>query len=500
DLAFITSALLNTEQVYYVKEAICFKRRRNTPILNPSLNQSKLEHRIEDFLEIFLLLREKYDNNILNKYLDKQFLNFYKKVIAIYFKNSKNVDKIYDDLTKCARLLDDNFLLNYGMILRREVSLLRKNNIKKFKRHNNLLQFLREFKGGLKSKERFNAFIYHRFFLKLKPKEKLVFFESFQGKSYSDNPKYIYEFLVKQDMKLRCVWSVNQKLDIPYKATQVKRLSLRYFYLLARSKTWIINSRMPNYIQKGSSHVYLQTWHGTPLKRLAGDMENVHMPGTNAAKYKTNFYNETQKWNYLISPNGYSSNIFKRAFWFDGEMLEIGYPRNDVLYNKNNHEYINTLKKKMNIPLNKKVILYAPTWRDDEYYSKGEYRFNLKLNLKQMQKSLGEDYVIILRMHYFISTQLDISRFKGFAYDLSMHDDIGELYLIYDMLITDYSSVFFDYANLRRPILFFTYDLEKYRHTLRGFYIDMEKEVPGPLLTDTSEVIKSINEIEQVKK
>ena len=152
----------------------------------------------------------------------------------------------------------------------------------------------------------------------------------------------------------------------------------------------------------------------------------------------------------------------------------------------------------MGIPKDKKVILYAPTWRDDEYYESGKYKFDLKLDLRMMQKKLSDEYVVILRTHYFIADNLDVTGLEGFVYNLSKYDDIAELYLISDILITDYSSVFFDYANLKRPMLFFTYDLDKYRDVLRGFYIDMEKELPGPLLFTTEEIIDSIENINTV--
>src|SRR5699024_9176499 len=138
-----------------------------------------------------------------------------------------------------------------------------------------------------------------------------------------------------------------------------------------------------NYIEKSEDNLYLQTWHGTPLKSLAGDMEQVHMPNTTTEKYKKNFYAETQKWDYLVSPNNYSTEIFTNAFWFNNEFLENGYPRNDISYNKNNDRDINHLKSKMNLPLDKKIILYAPTWRDNEFYGKGKYKFNLKLDLER---------------------------------------------------------------------------------------------------------------------
>ena len=156
-------------------------------------------------------------------------------------------------------------------------------------------------------------------------------------------------------------------------------------------------------------------------------------------------------------------------------------------------------KKEIGVPLDKKVVLYAPTWRDDEFYSRGKYKFTLQLNLEKMKEELGDDYIVLLRMHYFIASQMDISEFEGFAYDFSNYDDIAELYLVSDILITDYSSVFFDYANLKRPILYYTYDLEKYRDTLRGFYIDIETEVPGPLLRSTDEVIDAIKNINDIR-
>ena len=150
------------------------------------------------------------------------------------------------------------------------------------------------------------------------------------------------------------------------------------------------------------------------------------------------------------------------------------------MYHPDREEIAADIKRKLNIPEGKKIILYAPTWRDDEYYGRGEYKFSLKLNLGLLKKELGDDHIVLLRTHYFIADHLDTTGVEDFAINVSKYDDITELYLISDILITDYSSVFFDYANLRRPILFYTYDLDKYRDMLRGFYLDIEKDVPGP--------------------
>jgi CDP-glycerol glycerophosphotransferase len=248
---------------------------------------------------------------------------------------------------------------------------------------------------------------------------------------------------------------------------------------------------------KRKGNIFLQTWHGTPLKKLVFDMDDI----TSASpKYKQQVYKQSRAWDYLIAPNAFCSETFPRCFMYENRLLETGYPRNDIMHAKDKDKMAAGIRKKLGIPLDKKTILYAPTWRDDEFYGKGQYKFELQLDLKRMQENLGDQFVVLLRTHYFIADSLDVSSYGGFAYNLSKYDDISELYLISDILITDYSSVFFDYANLKRPMLFYTYDLEKYRDILRGFYLDIEKEVPGPLLYTTEEVIDAVQNIDEVAR
>lgn len=328
--------------------------------------------------------------------------------------------------------------------------------------------------------------------------KKTVVFESFSGKQYSCNPRAMYEYMLEHKKDFNLIWSVNkqqkhlfEQQGIPH----VERLSLKWFLTMSRAGYWVTNSRMPSWVPKPKHTTYIQTWHGTPLKRLVADMEEVHMPGTDREKYIEGFHKEAKNWDYLLSPNSYSTKIFKRAFNFQGKVIEQGYPRNDDLVNRNNLKEINVLKSKHGIPEDKKVILYAPTWRDNEYYGPGQYKFKLQLDLQLMQKELGAEYVVILRMHSFVSELFSINEYKGFVYDLSKGIDITDLYLMSDVLITDYSSVFFDYSILNRPILFFTYDIELYRGKIRGFYFDLEKEAPGPLLMNTEQIIKEIKKL-----
>nr|WP_245415782.1 CDP-glycerol glycerophosphotransferase family protein [Alteribacter populi] len=335
----------------------------------------------------------------------------------------------------------------------------------------------------------------------LPKKSNVVVFESFLGKQYSCNPRAIYEKLTSDFPGFTCYWSVDPKYLSrfgEYDLNVLPRFSLRWLLVMARAKYWVSNSRLPLWVPKPYKTVYLQTWHGTPLKKLGVDIEEVHMPGTNTENYKKNFTSESNRWDYLISPNDYSTEIFTRAFRFKGEIIKSGYPRNDYLIHSSGDD-VRKIKSSMGIPNNKKVILYAPTWRDNEYHKRGQYKFSLMLDLEKMHKELGQEYIILLRLHYLVADQVDLSDYEGFVVDASNHTDIRELYVISDLLLTDYSSVFFDYAILKRPMIFFVYDIENYRDNLRGFYFNFEEEAPGPLVKDTDEVIGTIKGITNTK-
>ncbi|MCY1581531.1 bifunctional glycosyltransferase/CDP-glycerol:glycerophosphate glycerophosphotransferase [Staphylococcus pettenkoferi] len=334
--------------------------------------------------------------------------------------------------------------------------------------------------------------------------DKTIVFEAFGGKNYSDSPKYIYEYMAKHYPYFNYKWVVKKpdKTEVPGPAEKVKKNSREYYEAYSQASHWVSNARIPLSINKKSNQLYYQTWHGTPLKRLAGDQKYVRMPGTTTAKYKVNFRTETDRWDYLVSPNRYSTDIFQSAFWMDRDrIIETGYPRNDILVNRqNDQELINHIREKVNIPECKKVIMYAPTWRDDEFVKKGQYLFNLKIDLENLYKELGDDTVILLRMHYLIANALDLAGYEDFAIDVSDYDDVSELFLISDALITDYSSVMFDYGILKRPQFFFAYDIEKYDKGLRGFYMDYKSDLPGSIHTDAHELTENLKNLDKVQK
>ncbi|MFC9656932.1 CDP-glycerol glycerophosphotransferase family protein [Bacillus subtilis] len=328
--------------------------------------------------------------------------------------------------------------------------------------------------------------ILYPLFRLLPMKKKTIVFESYWGKQISCNPKAIYDYINEHYPEYECVWMVNNDhAKVDGEATKVKIKSLKYFQYMARAKYFVNNVNFPDFYEKRKNAVELQTMHGTPLKTLGLDV-----PGEVDTEDKRNrFLRRCRRWDYLTVPSKYVSDLARRIYDYKNEILETGYPRNDKLFKDNNEVFRQQLKQKLSLPTNKKVILYAPTFRVKN-------GFELKLDLEKLRKKLKDDYVILLRLHYFISDDLDISNFKGFAYNVSNYDDIQDLYLLSDVLITDYSSVMFDYGILKKPMIFFTYDLEEYRDNLRGMYLNIEEEAPGPLVRDNMSLSDSIEKLD----
>ncbi len=500
DLNFVLQALTKVKTCTYLPEAIYVKRKHNDPIHFPALSQLKAEDKFEEYIEAYQQARTiTQEGTPLRGFLENKLITYFANIYGPRLRRSEKESwrtNRFQVMREMMAQVDPEKLRNLKGYRKRIVRALLKNNVKKATRVVNLHLGVKKYRKIKKNKRVFSSYLYHKFFTKMSVKENWVICESFFGKSYSDSPKYIYEYLSKNyPGKYRFIWVVNQKSKIPYPHTRIKRYSLRYYYYLARCKYNVFNVRQPGWVKKREGNVFLETWHGTPLKKLVFDQEEV----MGASRlYKAQFYKQSRMWDYLVAANKFSSEAFRSAFLFDKEMLEYGYPRNDILHSPDKDMLASQIKKKLRIPEGKKTILYAPTWRDDEYYSHGEYKFALKLDLHMLKKELGSDYVVLLRTHYYIADSLDVTGLEDFAYNVCKYDDISELYLISDLLITDYSSVFFDYANLKRPILFYTYDLEKYRDMLRGFYMDIESEVPGPLLFTNEEVLDAIKNIDQI--
>lgn len=325
---------------------------------------------------------------------------------------------------------------------------------------------------------------------KKKIQDNVIVFESFWGKQYSCNPRYLYEYIQTHFPDMKCVWFLDdERIMINGNAERVRRGSLKYYEYLATAKYFVNNVNFSEIYKKRNKQIEVQTMHGTPLKTLGLDVK-ADFP---TEQSKETFLMKCHRWNYLIVQSDWTAEYTKSCYDFKKEYLKTGYPRNDVLFEKNNEKDIVHLKEKMGIPVDKKVILYAPTWRRMNY-------FEMQLDIADMQKKLGDEYILILRLHHFSVNGLKEEMLNDFVYNFSSYPTIQDLYLISDLLITDYSSVMFDYSILKRPMLFFTYDLEEYRDNLRGFNFEFEKIAPGPLLSDSKEVVDCILNINKVSK
>jgi CDP-glycerol glycerophosphotransferase len=333
---------------------------------------------------------------------------------------------------------------------------------------------------------------------KLLPIDKnLVLFEAGMGKQYADSPRYIYEELVRRGDQRTKVWSYTGHVPVADPNTRVvKRHSPAFYYYLARAGYWVSNQNFPYYVTRRRGAVYLQTWHGTPLKRMLHDLGQVH--GRDEG-YRSRVTTMVKQWSTLLSQSPFATEALRSAFQYKGDILEAGYPRNDQFSSPDRDQIAARVRRRFGILADQRVILYAPTFRDDQPSRAGKFAFSLPLDLQRMYDEFGEGTVILLRMHLHVDSALQIPKhLKHVVRDVSRYPEIQELMLASDVLITDYSSVFFDYAALRRPILFYAYDLEHYRDDLRGFYLDYEADVPGEIVTSQDDLIKALSNLDEI--
>lgn len=346
------------------------------------------------------------------------------------------------------------------------------------------------------------------FFFSNKIDDDLIIFESYMGRQYSCSPEAIYEEMLenKKCKSYHYIWCFTEPNKYLYlnknrNTKVVKYKSKEYYKYYSRAKYWITNSRISENIIKKKNQIYIQCWHGTPLKKLGYDIKvNGSNAMNNIKDIRDKYKNDSKRYNYMISPSRFCTEKFISSFNLKNSniILETGYPRNDKLYKYTNND-IKRIKQILKLPKDKKIILYAPTWRDNQHESGLGYTYKLNIDFDILQDKLSDEYIILFRTHYFVSNRIDLRKYKGFVYNVSNYDDINDLYIISDLLITDYSSVFFDYANLKKPMLFYMYDYDEYKNKLRDFYIDF-KELPGPIVKNDSDLIKEIRQINDYQK
>lgn len=336
--------------------------------------------------------------------------------------------------------------------------------------------------------------VYRHVFLRLPVKRGLVLFEAFRGRQFSDSPRAIYETLRETHPGLDPVWSRGadrRAADFPTGSRLVTRGSWAYYLTMARAEFWVDNFGMPRNFPKRRGTTYLQTWHGTPVKAMFFDTPRVQaLDGAAKAEYQA----LVDQWDYLVSPSPYFEQTLVRAANFGGTLIRCGLPRNDALVNRDTPDDVAQVRARLGLPADRRILLFAPTYR-----TRGPgTRAYQPLDLRLLAAHLGDDWYLLRRRHYYRQPHDIELRLRYFARDVSSVMDVNDLLLASDALLTDFSSVMFDYALLRRPMLFYTPDLEHYSTVDPTTYVDLREVAPGPVLETSEQVVDALTRIDEV--
>lgn len=346
---------------------------------------------------------------------------------------------------------------------------------------------------------------YSFLYKKLCVKKNYIFYESRDGKSMTDSPYAIFKYLLENDYEKKYIhiWSIDNKKKLRFYKQKYKkhknirfvlRMTNKYFYYLTTSKYLLNNSTFPNIFTVKDEQIYVNTWHGTPLKHMGFDIKDNPFGTSNVLR---NFLSA----DYILSPNKFTTEILKNSFklkdLFHGKILEDGYPRIDLTVNANKSKIINSLIN-LNLKLqNKKIILYAPTWKGNDTSKPRNDLEQIYNDIKVLEFRLGSEYNILTKVHPFLYKEAESF---DLLQDYLVPDtfETNELLSVVDILITDYSSIFFDFLITKKPIIFYMWDYDDYK-TNRGIYIEPDK-LPGPICTNIDRVISNIKNIKDAIK
>jgi CDP-glycerol glycerophosphotransferase len=321
--------------------------------------------------------------------------------------------------------------------------------------------------------------VYDRLLTKLPVRRNRVVFESHMGKQYSDNPKYIYEELRRQNLGYEAIWAYAESPSgFPKSAKLVKRGSWAYFRALATARYWVDNQGFPHDLRKRPETTYLQTWHGSAFKRMG-----FHEAAIKQATFdrQSRLQQAIDRFDTFLIRSDHDAQTLAKGMRVHGELMPAGYPRNDALVTGGDPAEVAALRKRLGLTDDRKVVLYAPTFRPRP--GRGPHRMTIPFDLERFARELGDRMVLLIRPHYLETVAMPpgLSKFVRSAADVH---DVTSLMLISDALITDYSSVMFDYALLDRPMLFHVPDYDDYVGQSRGSYFDLAEVAPGPLTDD----------------
>lgn len=322
-----------------------------------------------------------------------------------------------------------------------------------------------------------------------------VLFESFGGSAVTDSCLALDREIATNRPDLTRYWTVrDHSIAVPDGAIPLVQYSRKWWEILSVAKYLVNNNNFPSAFRKASNQVYLQTWHGTPLKRIGNDVP----PGNLSLVYRQLMVREAAYWDYLLAQSPWAGRTMSNAFGYEGDVIDIGYPRNSSLFGKIAEESRRVTREFFEIGEKQTVILYAPTWRDDKKTSSGHYEKVSYLDFSTLQKRFGSEVVVLARGH--VNTNKSNKVMTGpNVIDVTKYPDLNDLINASDLMVGDYSSVMFDYVNTGKPILFLVPDLDQYSSETRGFYFDFVDTAPGPLCENTAQLIDALNNLGDVQ-
>lgn len=329
----------------------------------------------------------------------------------------------------------------------------------------------------------------------VKPDKNIILFSSFGGKKFDDSPKVIYDLMLLDNRfnQFKLVWAFHKpdNFEIP-RGEKVRTDTWSFFITALRARCWITNSSIERGIKfKGKNTFYLNTWHGTPIKRMGADIATINKSFRRKGKSALDAF---------LVQGKFEAEIFSRVFRINPNKIYLyGLPRNDSLVNyaKTDKELI---AKELGLPAGKRVILYAPTFREYDRDNKKRCIIAPPININKWKKNLSQDYVFLFRAHYEVAKALHIEFDNEFIFDVSRYGILNKLMLVSDLLISDYSSIFFDYSIMEKPMFCFAYDYDRYASE-RGMYFDIRQKLTSCSNEDSLiDAIKKLDSQKEIKK
>jgi len=338
--------------------------------------------------------------------------------------------------------------------------------------------------------------IFQRKYEKLAIDNKKIVFSNFSGKGFGCNPKYITEEIIKRKLPYKIIWLTNDDSNLPKNVTFFPfkcRNSLRE---IATAKMWITNVRLIPLFKVGlikkPQQVYINTWHGSlGIKKIDADANPNFWKNANWGGFEKN---DCEAVDYLISNSTFEDKVYKSAFWNKGNIVRLGHARNDVFF-RNNDTTILKVKQFYNIALDKKIMLYVPSYRDDKRLDC--YGLEYKDLKKALEEKFGKEWIILTRLHPNIAKFQNILPKYDYVINATDYPDIQELLVTADAAITDYSSCIFDFMLSRKPAFIYASDIEQY-DTDRGFYYPLTS-TPFSVAENNEQLRKNIINFDELK-